>query len=147
WFIRRRHGHGSKMARFPCRSMEARRTVDRRSATLHFWRGFEARTQGTRGSLVADQQAHEMKITIQTFDFSPAEPPRVGHVYPIRGGRGLRDGHMQILMAITEERQYHGAGACMLVVTKEGKPVGVNYYGLHALEGWCPIAFVDGLED
>jgi hypothetical protein len=88
-----------------------------------------------------------MKIAIQTTEFSPAEPPRPGHVYQIRGGRGLRDGHMQILMAITAERQYHGRGACMLVINKEGEPIGVNYYGLHALEGWCPIAFVDGLED
>ena len=88
-----------------------------------------------------------MKIDIQTIELGPFDPARVGNVYPIKGGRGLKQGHMQVLIAITEPREYHGASALMLVITKEGKPVGVNSYAMHYIEELCPIAFVDGLED
>lgn len=88
-----------------------------------------------------------MKIDIQTTEFGPFDPARVGNVYPIKGGRGLKLGHLQILIAITEPRDYYGASALMLVITKEGKPVGVNSYGMHYIEELCPIAFVEGLED
>lgn len=88
-----------------------------------------------------------MKIDIQTNEFGPYDPARVGNVYPVKGGRGLKNGHLQILMAITEPREYHGQAALMLVVTKDGKPVGVNSYGLSYVEELCPIAFCDGLDE
>lgn len=88
-----------------------------------------------------------MKVEIQTAEFGPFDSPRVGNVYPIKGGRGLKYGHLQILMAITEPREYHGQAALMLVVTKEGKPVGVNSYGLSYIEELCPIAFCEGLDE
>lgn len=88
-----------------------------------------------------------MKIDIQVGDFGPYEPARVGNVYPIKGGRGLRYGHMQILLAITEPKeQWQGPSALMLVVDKGGSPVGVNSYSLHYVNDLQPIAFVDGLE-
>ncbi len=88
-----------------------------------------------------------MEISIEVGDFGPYEPARVGNVYPIRGGRGLKFGHMQILIAITETReQWQGQAALLLVVDKGGKPVGVNSYGLHAIQEMQPIAFVDGLD-
>lgn len=89
-----------------------------------------------------------MKINIEVGEFGPYEPARVGMVYPIKGGRGLRDGHMQILLAITEPREsWQGQAALLLVVDKGGKPVGVNSYGMHAVEAMQPIAFVDGLDE
>jgi hypothetical protein len=88
-----------------------------------------------------------MKIDIQINEFSPSDPVRVGNVYPIKGGRGIREKHMQILIAMSEAREYHGIHCLMLVVTKEGKPIGVNDYALHYVEELQPIAFVDGLED
>ena len=89
-----------------------------------------------------------MKINIEVGNFGPYEPARIGNVYPIKGGRGLRDGHMQILIAITEpSERWQGAAGLLLVIDKEGKPRGVNSYGMHALEDLQPIAFVDGLEE
>jgi hypothetical protein len=89
-----------------------------------------------------------VKIAIQATEFSPLTPTRIGNVYHIRGGRGLRDGHLQVLIAITEGRPpYQGEAALFLVITKDGKPIGVNSYGMHVLEDWCPIAFVEGLEE
>lgn len=89
-----------------------------------------------------------MKISIETSQFTPAEPMRIGNVYRIRGGRGAREGNFQVLIAITEGRPpYQGEAGLFLVITKDGKPVGVNSYGLHAFEDWCPVAFVEGLEE
>lgn len=88
-----------------------------------------------------------MDIDIQINDFSPLDPVRVGNVYPVRGGRGLREKNMQILIAMSEPKQYEGVSCMFLVVSKEGKPVGVNRYALHYVEELTPIAFVDGLED
>lgn len=88
-----------------------------------------------------------MKIDIQTTEFVPYDIPRIGNVYPIKGGRGLKYGHLQVLIAITEPKECYGSAALMLVITKDGKPVGVNSYGLHYINDLCPIAFVDGLED
>lgn len=89
-----------------------------------------------------------MKISIEVGEFGPFEPARVGNVYPIKGGRGLRDGHMQVLVAITEPKeQWQGPAALMLVIDKEGKPRGVNSYGIHYINELCPIAFVEGLEE
>lgn len=87
-----------------------------------------------------------MKITIEVGNFGPYDEARIGNVYPIRGGRGLRDGHMQILIAITKQRDYSGPAGLLLVINKEGDPVGVNSYGMHAVEAMQPIAFVEGLE-
>lgn len=89
-----------------------------------------------------------MKINIEVGDFGPYEPARIGNVYPIKGGRGLRDGHMQVLLAITEPKEgWQGPAALLLVIDKGGKPVGVNSYGMHAIENMQPIAFVDGLDE
>lgn len=88
-----------------------------------------------------------MRINIEVGEYGPYEPARVGNVYPIKGGRGLRDGHMQVLIAITEQRDYSGPAGLLLVIDKEGKPRGVNSYGMHAIENMQPIAFVEGLED
>lgn len=89
-----------------------------------------------------------MKIDIDTTISPPLESLLVGNVYPVRGGRGLRYGHMMVLLAITEPRdQYDSARALMLIVDKEGRPKGVTQYGLHYVEELSPIAFVDGLED
>jgi hypothetical protein len=90
-----------------------------------------------------------VKIDIQTSEIGPpGEPARVGFVYPIKGGRGIRYGHMQVLIAITEPReQWLGAMGLMLVINKEGKPVGVNSYGMHYIEDLQPIAFVEGIEE
>ncbi len=66
----------------------------------------------------------------------------VGNVYAISGGYGRKAGHSMVLLAIT------GNDTClMLVIDKDGNPVGVTSYGLHAIEQRCPIAFVPGLDD
>lgn len=87
-----------------------------------------------------------MKINIETGNFGPYDPAQVGNVYAVKGGRGLRDGHMQILFAITERRDYNGPSGLMMVVNKKGELVGVNSYGMHYIEDLQPIAFVEGLD-
>lgn len=89
-----------------------------------------------------------MKVNIEVGDFGPYDPARIGNVYPIKGGRGLRNGHMQILLAITKPKEeWRGQAGLMLVIDKEGNPVGVNSYGMHYIEELQPIAFVEGLEE
>lgn len=87
-----------------------------------------------------------MEIDVQINEFSPSDPVRIGNVYPVKGGRGLSKKHMQVLIAMTEPERYEGVTCLFLVVSKEGKPVGVNRYALSYVEDLQPIAFVDGLE-
>ena len=68
--------------------------------------------------------------------------PVVGNVYGINGGYGRKAGHAMVLIAITPSQ-----GALMLVIDKEGQPIGVTSYGIHAIEERAPIAFVRGLDD
>lgn len=88
-----------------------------------------------------------MKIDIQTTEFGPYDPARVGNVYPVKGGRGLKNGHLQVLIAITKSSDYRGPSGLMLVITKDGEPIGVNSYGMHYIEELCPVAFVEGLDE
>lgn len=90
----------------------------------------------------------EMKINIEVGDFGPYEPARPGNVYPVKGGRGLRDGHMMILLAVTDPKeQWRGSSGLMLVIDKQGNPTGVSSYGMSRVEELQPIAFVEGIED
>lgn len=88
-----------------------------------------------------------MKIEIQTDNFGPFEPARVGNVYPVKGGRGLRDGHMMVLIAVTDPKeQWRGSSGLMLVIDKEGNAQGVTSYGMSRVEELQPIAYVEGLD-
>lgn len=80
-------------------------------------------------------------MRINVSDLPTFSQPVVGNVYPISGGYGRRAGHCMVLLAITKAQ-----GALMLVIDKEGEPVGVTSYGLHAIEERAPIAFVPGLD-
>jgi hypothetical protein len=74
--------------------------------------------------------------------------PTVGMVYPVCGGRGMKNGHLMVLLAIREPQGcYETRAALMLVIRKDGSPFNVTDYGLHYLENKLPIAFVDGLGD
>lgn len=81
-----------------------------------------------------------MKINVT--DLPTFSQPVIGNVYAISGGYGRRAGHAMVLIAITKKQ-----GALMLVIDKDGDPVGVTSYGLHTIEETAPIAFVPGLED
>ncbi len=83
-----------------------------------------------------------MKFNITLNEFSPDAPARVGNVYHVKGGYGTRAGHMMILVAVAKDQS-----GLMLVVTKDGDPVGVSTYLLSRLEERMPIAFVPGLSD
>ena len=88
-----------------------------------------------------------MEISIQTEGSVGAIPTRIGNVYLVKGGRGMAKGHMHVLIAMTEPREYAGISCIMLTVDKDGKPVGSTNYALHYVEDLQPIAFVEGLED
>ena len=96
-----------------------------------------------------------MRIHIETETQGSLVEPKVGNVYPRRGGRGAKRGDMMILLHITEpEKMYRdkfdycgGRMALMLIVDKNGQPCGVDSYALHYLEDKCPIAFAEGIED
>lgn len=88
-----------------------------------------------------------MKVHIETDNFSADAPLRVGNVYPVRGGKGLRDGNMMVVIAVTEPRGCcDGRMALMLVIDKHGNPVSVDKYGAHVFEDRAPIAFAEGVE-
>lgn len=89
-----------------------------------------------------------MHISLSFEDASPITETRIGNVYHVRGGRGLRDGHLNIIIAITEPKdRFQGRMALCLTVDKDGDPRGVTSYGLHYFEDKMPIAFCEGVED
>lgn len=81
-----------------------------------------------------------MKINVT--DLPTFSQPVVGNVYAISGGYGRKAGHAMVLIAVTKAQS-----ALLLVIDKEGEPVGVTSYGLHAIEERTPIAFVRGLDE
>jgi hypothetical protein len=84
-----------------------------------------------------------MKINVDGLtNCCPGDEPRVGNVYAVKGGNGMKEGAMMVLIAITDN-----SAGLMLVITKAGKPKGITQYGIGYLEERCPIAFVDGLDD
>lgn len=89
-----------------------------------------------------------MRISVETEAHRVALDPKVGNVYPIRGGVGAANGHMMILFAITgSHSDKTGQKALFIVVDREGIPVGTTHYGMNNLIDFCPIAFVEGLDD
>lgn len=88
-----------------------------------------------------------MEINVQTTEFEGGAPPRIGNVYPVKGGRGMSRGHMNVMIAITERTEFNGVSCLFLTINKQGKPVGVTTYAWHYVEDLQPIAFVEGLED
>jgi hypothetical protein len=80
-------------------------------------------------------------MKIDVTDLPTFSQPIVGNVYAINGGYGRRAGHSMVLIAITQKES-----ALLLVIDKDGEPVGVTSYGLHAIEERAPIAFVPGMD-
>lgn len=86
-----------------------------------------------------------MKINVT--ELPTFSQPVIGNVYACNGGYGRKAGHAMVLIAITPVRsQMAGQAALMLVINKDGEPIGVTSYGLHAIEERAPIAFVRGLD-
>lgn len=81
-------------------------------------------------------------MRINVTDLPTFSQPVVGNVYAISGGYGRKAGHAMVLIAITK-----AGSALLLVIDKEGEPVGVTSYGLHAIEERAPIAYVRGLDE
>ena len=80
-----------------------------------------------------------MKINVS--EIPTFSQPVVGNVYSCNGGYGRKAGHAMVLLAITEKQT-----ALLLVIDKDGNPVGVTSYGLRAIEERAPVAFVRGLD-
>jgi hypothetical protein len=80
-------------------------------------------------------------MRINVSDLPTFSQPVVGNVYALSGGYGRKAGHSMVLIAITEKQ-----AALMLVIDKDGTPVGVTAYGVHAIADRAPIAFVPGLD-
>jgi len=81
-----------------------------------------------------------MKVNVT--DMPTFSQPVVGNVYAIGGGYGRKAGHSMILLAITDKQS-----ALMVIIDKDGNPIGVTSYGIHYIEERAPIAFVRGLEE
>ena len=82
-------------------------------------------------------------MKIITTDLPGFSQPEIGNVYSINGGYGRKAGHAMVLIALTKKKQ-----SCLfMVIDKDGDPVGVTSYGLHAIEERSPIAFVPGIDD
>lgn len=88
-----------------------------------------------------------MRINVEGGVLPPSYSPRVGNVYPARGGKAGSRGWLYVLIAMTEPDRLFGVTCLFLTVTREGSPVGVTQYGLHHVETMEPVALVEGLED
>ena len=83
-----------------------------------------------------------MHINIETDFVKPQDDPKVGNVYPCRGGRNLKYGYMMILIAVNDSSRM----CYFVLVDKQGDIVGVNSYAMHYVEDLSPIAFVPGID-
>ena len=88
-----------------------------------------------------------MRIEINGDIGAIADEPVVGNVYQVRGGSGAKKGHVMVILAITNPEPYNGQKVLMLIVNKQGEPVGVTSYGVHYVRELTPIAFVDGMDE
>lgn len=87
-----------------------------------------------------------MKINVA--ELPTFSQPVVGNVYACNGGYGRKAGHAMVLLAITPNLGVtRGQSALLMVINKDGEPIGVTAYGVHAIEERAPIAFVEGLAD
>lgn len=81
-------------------------------------------------------------MKIITTELETFSQPIVGNVYSINGGYGRKAGYVMVLIAITKK------DSCLfLVIDKDGEPIGVTSYGIHAIEDRAPIAFVNGMDN
>lgn len=88
-----------------------------------------------------------MKIEMSAVVLNPNPPLRVGNVYAAAEGRGLRGGHMEILIAVTEARGgWLAAAGLMLVAAEDGRIIGMNSHDMKTLKSMRAVAFVEGLE-
>ena len=83
-----------------------------------------------------------MRFDIKLGEYSPQNSVRVGNVYPVKGGYGTRAKHMMVLLAVTND-----STALLMVLNKDGEPVGVTHYGVHVMDERMPIGFVHGISD
>ena len=81
-------------------------------------------------------------MRINVCDVPGFSQATIGNVYAISGGYGRKAGHAMVLLATTEQ-----GSALMLVIDKDGNPVGVTSYAIHAIEERAPIAFVRGIAE
>ena len=88
-----------------------------------------------------------MRIHIECDSAAPSFETRVGNVYQRQGGRSAARGEMMVIFHITEPEKYEGRKALMIIINKEGEPVGVTQYSLSYIEEKCPIAFVEAMDD
>jgi len=89
-----------------------------------------------------------MKIDIQT-DVPLAEPrPKIGHVYPVRGGRAMRYGCVYVVIAIRPPiDDYDACSVICLMVNRDGAIVGSANYAQQYFAEKAPIAIVEGIDD
>lgn len=98
--------------------------------------------------LRAEGKVFDMRIEVDFDKLPKGNELRVGNVYPVRGGRGARLGHLMILIAITSPNDSFYCPQCLfLIINKNGELTGVTNYGKHAIEERQPVGFVDGIDD
>jgi hypothetical protein len=81
-------------------------------------------------------------VKINVTDLPTFSQPVVGNVYAISGGYGRKAGHAMVLLAITAKND-----CLMLVIDRNGDPIGVTSYGGHSIEERAPIAYVPGMDE
>lgn len=83
-----------------------------------------------------------MRIDIQTEIADLIGEPTVGNAYSVRGGSGAKNGHISVIVAITQTNM-----AVVLTVNRDGDVITASAYGLHYFRDKCPIGFVEGIEE
>ena len=70
------------------------------------------------------------------------EPPAIGDVYRVQGGRGAGR-HLQVIVAFSQ------GGQCvhLLVLNSDGEIIGATQYGAHVFERRERVGVVPGLAD
>lgn len=91
-----------------------------------------------------------MKIEFDTAIQMPqSREEMVGNVYPIRGGFGARNGHMQVVVSYYDKVRgcCRYSGFATLTIDTEGDIVGASAYGAHYFDNKIPIGRVEGLDE
>jgi hypothetical protein len=90
-----------------------------------------------------------MKIEVsEAITTGDAIEDYIGNVYPVRGGRGARLGHMHVIISAyryDDGLQY--SGFVTITIDREGNIVGGTSYATHYFMNKQPIAICRGLDE
>lgn len=88
-----------------------------------------------------------MRINV-SGEMIPPSATRVGDVFPVRGGRGMKLGHYHVVIAFKEPQdKYDSRSVVTLTINREGDVVGAGSYRDDYFDDKSLVGRVEGLDE